>query len=321
MLRKKVILPLDVNPQFRSYQHDAYALGIMNTYKNFSKEWLINNFLLLKVRERQVFYAIPSVIALWNCFKTNIICTISYNILDAIKMHLNKQEYIYIVVNEKYIPERNAYKKFDYNHCLLIYGYDDETKSFLTIGYNKYNKYIPQWIQYSDIEKAYIKHQRALKVLLYREQLCLVFGIKINKKRNYRQINIHKVKKNLKKQLLSGNKKVGLNVYQYIDKHMFPDKKTNMLDLRLFRVLYEHKQIFCLLCNNIGNEELEYEAEQLYDYLKITFYFAIKYNLSEKNDILEIINKRLSIAKIKESNLLSKILIILNENDQSGLPT
>lgn len=92
----------------------------------------------------------------WNCFEVKYSLHYPFkNVIKKAKDFLDKGYYVFLCVNEKYIPERVNYKSTYYNHEILIFGYNDETCKFDTIAYNDNKKYDTQKILYSDIDKAF----------------------------------------------------------------------------------------------------------------------------------------------------------------------
>lgn len=57
------------------------------------------------------------------------------NLGEFIKQSINNQYYPVISLDEYYIPNRNAYKKYHFFHHNLIYGYDDNKKIYMIAGY------------------------------------------------------------------------------------------------------------------------------------------------------------------------------------------
>lgn len=46
--------------------------------------------------------------------------------------------YVYLTVNERYIPDRRAYlDEVDYPHDLLVHGFDDDSDTFAVLGYDQ----------------------------------------------------------------------------------------------------------------------------------------------------------------------------------------
>lgn len=304
----KRILPFSEKPKLRSYQHDAFTLGILQPFEGFSYDWILNRFLFLEVRNEMIFYRMPSVIYFWDCFKSHLILIFKKsNFIDTIKKYIATNNYIYIVVNERFIPERFAYGTFDFNHNILIYGFDDSKQSFLTIGYNKYGRYEPQWVCYDDMKQAYFNHLKLSKVF-WKKQLCVIFALRINEKRMYSGLNLKKISNSLQKYITTTSKNKGINIYNYIKTHIRLMQPMNNLDMRYFRVVLEHAWILNELIKKLNFGSLLDESSQLYKKLNIIFYLAFKYNVTKDTALLEDIVEKIDGIIFEEKNTIEKLL-------------
>lgn len=75
------------------------------------------------------------------------------NINNYIKWNLNNNRYIEIVLDEYYIPNREAFQKKHYAHSNLIYGYDDTSSCYFIIGHK--GKMVDSEISYEVFDCAY----------------------------------------------------------------------------------------------------------------------------------------------------------------------
>ncbi|EPR10591.1 hypothetical protein L323_13825 [Ruminiclostridium papyrosolvens C7] len=57
------------------------------------------------------------------------------NLVNFIKKCINNNIYVSGIWNEFFIPSKLGYKNFNFERNYLIYGFDDDTKSFLASGY------------------------------------------------------------------------------------------------------------------------------------------------------------------------------------------
>ena len=151
-MRKDSILSINSTPHIQTYNNLACSFGIIEEeIKNF-KPWLCQHFIGLHYRKSWKTIVFNMRYSYhWNCFKSKICFVLPFSyesLISRIKKCIDKGYYIYICVNEKYIPKRLAYKKFNYSHHLYIYGYDDSEQYFYTLGYNDEYKYCMQKIDY-----------------------------------------------------------------------------------------------------------------------------------------------------------------------------
>jgi hypothetical protein len=136
----------------------AFPLSILEASDNFSKLWLLQNFIWVSFEKRYgnvLTYRRP-FFWFWNCFQLKI--SLHYpckNVIWNIVKYIQKGYHVFICVNENYIPDRFAYQRYDNNHEILIYGYDNERRCFQTIAYNIREKYERQSVSYEDIDMAF----------------------------------------------------------------------------------------------------------------------------------------------------------------------
>ena len=55
--------------------------------------------------------------------------------VEVMKAALDQNCYLMLMVNERYIPDREVYGCFDRNHDIMVYGYDDEKQVFHTASF------------------------------------------------------------------------------------------------------------------------------------------------------------------------------------------
>ena len=79
----------------------------------------------------------------------------SKGILDFIHFCLNKDIYVSLHLNEKYIPDKWAYNYKDFEHESLIYGLDDEKEILYLMGFNKTQTFEPYTLSYSIFLSSY----------------------------------------------------------------------------------------------------------------------------------------------------------------------
>ena len=80
------------------------------------------------------------------------------NVVDYIKKLISKKYYAIVETNQYHIPGTSYYRKIQYMHRQLFYGYSDIYKCFYTLGYNKQRKYRSLAIPYEEIPKATIEY-------------------------------------------------------------------------------------------------------------------------------------------------------------------
>lgn len=295
----KYILNIIENPTLRELHNTAFSFSVLES-NNLPKSWILENFSVLKYNQTLSYNS--KFFLNWSCFNRRFV--FYYDRMDIIKKiisYIDRNYYIYMELNEFFIPNRPAYKKFDFYHDILIYGYDKNEKILYTIAYNKDGLYKAQKIQYLDIIKAYknYKHKYELKIMPF----C------ISKNYNFNKFNHHSINNNLKKMLYSSKKHIGCNAYDDLLKHI--DKiirfKTQ-LDLRAFRTILEHSKTLTYINDYFTIPENYYKT--LIDLNKkanYLFLLSIKYNLTQSENLIFKIRKYTLEYINDQKNILNKI--------------
>lgn len=290
-LEKKImnccILPLEKNPVIRTYQHLAYSFSILGTDQN-SCNWLCNQYtqLINDGKNSMTFYLdfLHRQDAL-ECERISCetIKKFKIDIVELIRDKIKEGWYVYICIDEFYIPERDAYQKEHFIHDCLVYGFDDFKKEFHIIGYNDKEMYQDSrvsYIQIKDSEPRYwiccIKKSEQYKFLLDINKIYIDFKRYLN----------------LMPEIILGDFDYKSAVFgqetndlliKYIEDMSV---KRTMIDIRYIYLFYEHKK--CMLirlkqlqkfigigdANVVEYQKVVSKAEKL---VRITLKYNIKY--------------------------------------------
>lgn len=232
---------------------------------------------------------------------------------SVIKM-LNMGYYFYGVINEFYVPCRSATRKKYFLHDFLVNGYDINEKCFIIYGYGERKIYQKTTISFEDFEKG-------IKSVHQGEELLCFFKMKENVTYNF---DLKRVYNNMLDYLHSCNttcnaevnekdsKIYGINVYTKLYNEL--KGNTEYLDLRWFRILWEHKK--CMkerisLLKSYGVKivrEVEKEYSRIVDNHEILFRMAIKYTITRDVKLLTSICDSLLKNKVEEEELLYDIV-------------
>lgn len=140
-----------------SYINNLYA--IIGNDENFKNWTMINFFDVIQKKDHSFpsfYYAILDV----ECpfiekSYTSINDVDESNILEYIKLLINKKKYVQLYTNEFFIPNRLAYNKIDYEHDNLIIGYDDENAILVMYGYSEERKAGITHVSYDKFLQSY----------------------------------------------------------------------------------------------------------------------------------------------------------------------
>jgi hypothetical protein len=235
------------------------------------------------------------------------------NIIEYIMIHINHSYYVQVFLNERYIPDRKAYRSFDYRHPNLIYGYDEEKESLFIMGYNANGKPVLSEINYDEFNTAFIADDpdEIIYTLKYAPD---VNPYKLDPDQIIYSIDSYLEGRNLSKD--TGNLIVpltfifGIRVY---DELMKDDEAVNCFirDIRISYMLFEHKKIMrdrisYLIKKGVLDTETLSETidnmDKIYKKSEIVNNLVIKYMSSESNEIR--IRIRLLMEEIKELEII-----------------
>lgn len=80
------------------------------------------------------------------------------HVVDYLKELISKEYYAIVETNQYFVPETSYYRKEQYVHRQLFYGFSDIDRCFYTFGYDKRRKYRSIAVPYEDIPKATIAY-------------------------------------------------------------------------------------------------------------------------------------------------------------------
>lgn len=150
-------LPFAMDVELATYQTPAYTLGIIKANVSNYSCWLSNNYVncvfitAFNLCNGDGWAIREGVLekSSYQYSKEEMLCDNKY-IINNTRDLLNKNCYVYGLINEKYIPGKKHYKEKDYIHSYLLIGYDDEKEVFLSVGYSEKGRYCECEIAYKD---------------------------------------------------------------------------------------------------------------------------------------------------------------------------
>jgi hypothetical protein len=135
-----MILPVNLKPYAKTYQLWSLPISAVTAVDKTSELYIINNLTHVYYADKleaQINFCDADFFDQWDCLNTDkIIVNSTGSRIDLGKLFLRKLDegfYIYTHANEKYIPQRPAYLKSDYEHDILVHGYEDDC--FIVLGY------------------------------------------------------------------------------------------------------------------------------------------------------------------------------------------
>lgn len=321
---EKIINPINFDPPIKGYLGYAIPLGIVFAKDNSYLPSLYNNYIMtISKKDFSTFEQADNdwMLQKEGVFKVNTMVLPKYllqsrdDILELMLQLLENKSYILTKSNEYYIPDRNAYKKFNFDHENLVYGCDMEKQQFNVASYKNDGYYGGSLIRFDEYFDA----------LKYNEFTDFTFNI-LTKVTDYKpRFDIEKCSSYLCDYLSGSNRKYDLsqdkycfgidavkNLYFYIE-HIKDSEKE--LAVRYFYFLWEHKKLMY--------DRIKYMTENGYVKGKLNLYneyyqavnasemiknLSLKYNIKhDDNTLIRIQNLLCSVIK-NDEKILAKLI-------------
>lgn len=169
-------------------------------------------------------------------------------IVDFVVDSIDRGYYVYLNVDEYFIPDRGCYHKQHFSHDTLVHGYDLESRTFKILGFNKIGSYESTDVSFKEFSQSYHSLDKI-------ENHChQIYLYQYNQDGKY-DFNAKLVKETLEDYLYSRNtserfsmlaepwdRAYGMESYDCLQKY-FQDLLANKIhtDIRHLHILWEHK--------------------------------------------------------------------------------
>lgn len=304
-------------PLIKTYQHSAY-LEIVCSNDTRIDSWIINKYIQWNFEDDnlKITYANP-----WETvpFIQKDVLELKFikNFDETIKDFLRNEYYVMFTgIDDFYLENSAHYQKIHMSHDIFIYGFDDDKAIYYAAGYTSNNKF--QFYTFSQknileaINSQYITpHYSAIAALKLKPKAESDYNIDRNTIIRGFDEYLHPIKDINQNELV-----FGIDAYEHILNYLESSKiKSNTpLDLRMFRIIYEHK--ICMLKRievlhaefNIFNNEVVV-CKNILNLAENTFMLSIKYNnfTQDKKIILKLIDNIKKITEL-ECSMITQIL-------------
>lgn len=333
-MRKELLIK---EPLISCYPQHAFYLSIISSNKN-CLPWIFSNYSNLFIDQKGFcdFFVKTPEYYLYPWFQgsqrihRDLLEENNINFIDFIKRSINKENYIWLHLNEFYLPCSTKYKKLQFIHSALISGYDDKEEKFFVNGFYNNRKYSKYLVSYKDIEKSF-KHAHPIEDFKFYIHL-----LKYNCEYDLKEFKYNK--KLFKHQLiahLSSTIEPFLNLEEAFDLKNFEDLTTGLevykkieqlylynttdsdyiYDLRPFYVIYEHKKLLNLKLDFLKNKQEFILTDEIYKQLEVlekesikVLNLYIKYGLTKDKRIIVRIRDGLNTMREMEKEVLEEIV-------------
>ncbi len=323
--KNKCILPFTRDVEMVAYQNKAFPLGIIKANLQEYDIWLCNKLVNTILKLNGEFNSYDK--DLWSIeegvtSEQYLVLhpeTFTYSGLDLIQFNkemLSEGFYIIGQYNEFYIEGKAAYKKYNFNHDYVIFGYDDKEKVFKSAGYLISGNYDFFDIPYQAYYNSVVSNPTKLIPINY---------YKISKS-YISKIDIDFIKEELKNYLYSrldnkGTKTrvdLGIVVWEKLIEYVLTVGEKQ-LDYRYSRHYMEHRGImtkrFKILYDKgyVKNLELICDYERnVYLTTRVIHLLFIKYNLTKSPKVYEKILSLMKKSNEEEVRIISQIISCLD---------
>lgn len=279
----------------RSYNHHAFALGILQTYDNDKvMDFIKTNYIQLVWYEHNDKYSGHELNFNINFFKywdnfereyisNNLLAKNNVNIIKYMENAIIENKYLYLCLDEFYIPDRWAYNNTHFYHDVLVYGFDSERNLFYLCGYDENMKFNFSECSYTNMIEASPEHIELLS---------------INKDYNYK-INYDIMKYNIdgfincndfqefNSKFHNDERIYGFaaiyKMIEYLSQIITTSSRCNLIP---FTIYLEHLMVIESIIYSLEMIEYYSKINSVIDAMKVTINLLIKYNVCFKTDII-----------------------------------
>ena len=292
-LPEKITLKLNQNPEINLFTH--HSLPLLIPVSEEFDYWRLCNFI-------NIFYHFDYPTSFdytdYQRYYTGVfdIATLEYDDLDSIdrtiywKQQLCKEKYIYIWLNQKYLPGSFSYQKRDDMHPVLIYAY--EGNKFFAKAFDVNNAIYALEFLTEDLEYAFSKTQAEYKENINDDDMIMLirqkkFSISYIKNRHfvysafYWELSDYYYGHGSNKgwyrffqeneSYLGGHPEVyGFKISELLLQHLRTETELRCMDYRLVHMITENKSLIAERLSAIGDKyDLSQKLKDLAEKYKV----------------------------------------------------
>lgn len=308
------ILPIEKEPVIRVYQHVAYSFGILGSNQD-SYNWLCNQYTqLIDDGQNDITFYLEFLNKQdafdYERVQCETLQELKIDVVEFIRNEIKNGWYVYICVDEFYIPKRTAYQKVHFIHDCLVYGMDDRKREFCIIGYNDEHMYSESRVTYEQLRESTPRYW----ICSLRKNEQYKFLLDINK------IHIDlKRYLNLEPEIIIGDfnpesavfgQETNQSLIRYIENQCFNKQR---MDIRYPYLFYEHKKAMLIRLEKL-QEVIQYDKGYVMKYQEIVkeakglVMISLKYNMTFARRICEKMVGLIKNVEIKERKIILDVI-------------
>lgn len=153
-------IPFTINPPIKTYPGYAFVLSLIFANSDRYFPWLLNHYIHVlgndtgtryEFMPADPFYVSEGVMEyMTTSIFPDMLCD-NRSFYDIVTAMLREGFGMMCWMNERYIPNRLAYQRYDFVHDNMIVGYNDKERSFLILGYAPSGQYISSLVPVDQI--------------------------------------------------------------------------------------------------------------------------------------------------------------------------
>ncbi|MFK4011558.1 cysteine peptidase family C39 domain-containing protein [Bacillus cereus] len=331
------ILPVNENCVVNCYHFESFPLAIISNYEE-ATPWINSNYIQLCMHKDFLtapvpfkFYIFDYAIVPWlktQRLDREIFPLMNRSIVDFVKDAIKQDYYVYLNVDEYFIPNRRSYKTQHFSHDLLVFGFEDSKNEFKILGYDHNFKYRTTEVSYSEFKKGFLNLDNIKnccpQIYLYKFNKDVKYNFNIEVVIDFLEDYLFCVRTSKRYDSLAEPEDLvfGLECYDYLQLYLSTLLDShNQADVRMFHKLLEHK--LCMLNRIEFLQEKKYIDIESDIYLKykdianqalIAKTLIIKYNMTKNFSCIESARERLTYIKKYEKIIIFELLKIIKKD-------
>ncbi|MDT9727180.1 hypothetical protein DUZ99_19645, partial [Xylanibacillus composti] len=333
---------IEKEPKIRGYLHHAFPLSSMASHPSFLP-WFYSNYIQLFCYKDLIGDACPLNFYRyhdWNYYplldnqylKRDLLLDTS--VTDFIKHAIESDYCIYTIANEYYIPGSEPYQKYDFDHCIMIYGYDSVQKKFHSINFNDNWEYSDFDISFEQFEKAIhhvgTKLSYAKQIRMFKPDLNVQFNFNLNFVIDMLQDYLNSCNRSDRFSVYATDSRLIFGIQVYDEFFRYVEKLLNRKvesDIRPFHIIWEHKKVMLeriafikgqmnLTASQLTEIQIIEEAYKLVEEVANTIRIKmLKYLLTNRDSYLQGMLDEIKDLKNKEIPLIEKLIEFLEKSN------
>lgn len=301
-----------IEPRFKTFNYLGINGVVANNYKDI-ENWYFNNCIQWQCSlnsDNNLNLSITSLSPhttmdmIEKIFFDECVETVYFD--DVVHSLIDNKYYINLWgIDDFYIYDSLNYKERHFYHDGMILGYDDKRDEYLYASYSKRKQFEKYFTSKTGVRKGI-----SSTYITNGASFC---GIKVKENYKSTELDLNIIRKGINEYLYpdsDSNCSYGIDVYKEIINYVESIWKINtILDIRIFRMIKEHKKCMIDRINSLSKIEIKYseiyeEYRIIYQISSILHNLCMKYNLTFNTDILFSIVENIKRILSKEHMLL-----------------